>query len=318
MTNLNFKILIIGFGSIGQRHYRNLQALGYREVYVFDIDQKKIKGRNIKSVADLKNQTLRQFQIAIICNPSHLHVRAAIACARAGCHIFVEKPFSHNLKGTAELIQLCQKNKLINMVACNLRFHPCLAFIKKYLDQNKLGKIYSISLEGAYYLPFWRPNSDYRKNYAAKKVTGGGIILDGIHEFDLLLWLNNFVRVKKSRFLYGHISKLQIETEDLCLAIFQFYNKVFGQVKCDYLQKAYSRNCKIVGERGNLDWNYGENVVCLNNEKGSKKLFTVKNFNPNEFYLKEMKYFLSCANKKRRTFNDFSKGLITLKTCLKR
>ena len=309
-------ILIIGFGSIGQRHYRNLLAMGYRNVYVYDTDKKRVQNEEFR-IENLRVKTLKNFSIVFICTPNHLHIKHALMAVRAGCHIFIEKPLSHNLKGVAELSNVVHKNKLVNMVACNLRFHPCVRFTKDYLEKEKLGQVYSLSFEGGYFLPFWRPYRDYRKNYATKKESGGGIILDGIHEFDLLFWFNQ-AQVRESKFMYAKVGNLQIDVEDVCFATFVFANKVLGVVKCDYLQKAYSRNYKIVGEKGNLEWDYRENIVWLKNEHGSKKLFEIRNYDINNFYIEEMKYFLDCVKKRRPSFNKIHDARHVLKYCVQR
>lgn len=305
------KILIIGFGSIGKRHYQNLRNLGFNNVFVYDIDQKKTD--MVPDTRCLTRVRHQEFDVAFICTPNHLHIKHALLCARAGCHLFIEKPLSHNLQGVKELLRVCQEKKLINMVACNMRFHPCLQFIKDYLSKNRLGKIYSINLEFGYYLPYWRKNQDYRENYAAKRAEGGGIILDDVHDFDLLFWFNNFTPVLEAKFVFDKISDLKIETEDISIASFKFKNKVLGSIKCDYLQQKYCRNCKVAGERGNLVWDFNENIVWLQTKKGNKNLLEVKNYDINNMYVEQIKYFLDCIKKKQKTFNDIetARNLLT-------
>lgn len=314
--NKTIKILIIGFGSIGQRHYRNLLGLGYANLYVYDVVV--IKDKQINTVDEISQLVLEQFDVVFVCSPNDLHIQHALKTVSAGCHIFIEKPLSHNLNNIEKLEKLCAQKKLINMVACNMRFHPCLAFIKKYLDSNKLGRIYSIHHEFGYYLPYWRPGTDYRKNYAARKIGGGGIILDDIHEFDLLFWLNNFSQVKESKFIFNKASDLEIETEDNCIAFFKFNNKTLGSVRCDYLQQVYSRSCKIVGEKGNLEWDFNENTVWLYAKSKSKKLFEIKNYDLNQMYIDEVKYFFNCVNKNENTFNNINTAKEVLKYCVNR
>jgi|SRR3989344_1467160 len=298
-------IIIIGFGSIGRRHYRNLIKLGYRNVFVFDIDYRRIRNYELGiRVVNLK--VLEDFDVVFICTPNHLHFKYALLAAKAGCHLFIEKPLSPTLAGVSKLISVCQNKHLVNLVACNMRFNPALRFIKNYLDSNKLGRVYAIHHEFGYYLPFWRPHQDYRKNYAAQRKTGGGIILDDIHEFDLLFWLNNFKPVRESRFVYGKVSNLKIETEDVAVAAFKFKNGVIGSVRCDYLQQNESRNCKIIGEKGNLEWDFKNDQVWLKTKKGSKKLFSLKRKNDNQDYIDEIRYFLGRVKNKKETFNNFA------------
>jgi len=309
------KILIIGFGSIGNRHYKNLTSLGYEQVYVYDKNQSQVASCKLK-VARLNKKELEKFNIVFICSPNYLHIQQALLGAQAGCHLFIEKPLSHNLKNLKELEKICQQKKIITMIGANMRFHPCLNFIKNNL--GKVGKVYKIEHEFGYYLPYWRPNQDYTKNYAIKKETGGGIILDDIHEFDLLFWLNNFSEVKESKFIYGKISDLKIQTEDICVASFKFENNVLGLIQCDYLQKKYTRKCKIIGERGNLEWDFNENIVWFKSEKLNKKLFQIKNYDLNQMYIEELKYFFNQVNKKQKTFNDIRVASNILKYCYER
>jgi len=314
----DINIIIIGFGSIGQRHYRNLAQLGYKNIAAFDVDKKKLSISNIKRVNNLNPEVLEKFDLAFICNPNNLHIKTAIQCARAGCHLFIEKPLSHNLRKIEKLERIVKKKKLVNMVACNMRFHLCLKFIKNYLDKNKLGKIYGIYHEFGYYLPYWRSGMDYRKNYAVKRSTGGGIILDDIHEFDLLFWLNDFTRVKESKFIFNKASNLELSTEDNCIAIFKFNNNILGYVKCDYLQQAYSRSCKIVGEKGNLEWDFNENIVWLKTKDKNKKLFKIKKYDLNNMYIAEVKYFFNIIDKKEESFNNIRTAVEVLKYCVNR
>lgn len=277
--NKKVPIIIIGFGSIGKRHYKNLLKMNFKNLSVYDPDPKAFEGFNwVDRIISLDYKSLKNYFIAFICSPNNLHMKHALICAKAGCHLFIEKPLSHNLANINKLNRICREKRLITFVSCNMRFHSCLQFIHNYLREEKLGKVYSIQHEFGYYLPYWRPDQDYRKNYAAKKSTGGGIILDDIHEFDLLFWLNNFEKVIKSKSVFGKVSNLEIETEDICLAIFKFRNKVLGLVRCDYLQKKRSRNCKIIGEKGNLFWNLDGNKVILENNLSSNVLFKVKKF----------------------------------------
>jgi predicted dehydrogenase len=317
--NKSISIIIIGFGSIGRRHYNNLLKLGYDNIVVFDINDKIFfGGKKIKRVKELDEKSLKNFKVAFICSPSNIHLKHAIMCAKAGCQIFIEKPLAHDLKNINKLVNIIEKNKTINMVACNMRFHPCLIFIKKYLDRNKIGNIYSIQHEFGYYLPAWRPQNDYTKGYAAERKSGGGIILDDIHEFDLLFWFNNFEKVIENKFIFDKVSSLDINTEDFCLASFKFKNKVIGLVRCDYLQKKYNRTCKVIGEYGNLRWDFNENIVWLETKSGDKKIFEVKNWDINNMYIEEVRYFLKCLNKEERAFNDVNVALKILKYCVER
>src|SRR3989344_2201740 len=317
MKTKNLKILIVGLGSIGRRHHKNLLALGFRDVWVYDADQKKIKNYELR-IKYLGLPNLRKFDIVFVCTPNHLHIKHAISAARAGCDLFIEKPLSHTLKGINELARIVRQKRLVNMVACNMRFHPVMQFIRKYLQSKKLGQIYSIYHEFGYDLASWSTTGrDYRKTYSASKKMGGGIRLDDIHEFDLLFWLNGFTSVKKSAVLFDKVSGLAIDTEDIAVGSFLFKNRVFGLVKADYLQKGYTRRCQVVGSRGTLEWDWNENVVWLRDKNGKRVLRRLGQYDRNQMYMQEIRYFLEKVASRGQTFNDVRRAADVLKMVLK-
>lgn len=315
MLSKKTPILIVGFGSIGKRHYRNLLGLGYRKIGVYDSIDEAFDGmKGVERVFELDVDTARPFRIAFICTPNHLHVTHAKLCAEAGCHLFVEKPLSHTMQGVKELERLCKRRKLLTMVGCNMRYHPCLRFIKKALEAKKLGFIYSIRHEFGFYLPSWRPTQDIRENYAAHRRLGGGIMLDDIHEFDLLHWLNDFSPITKACFIYDKVSRLEIDTEDMCIATFQFANSVMGLVACDYLQQRYRRSCVVIGEKGNLRWSMNDNIVWLDTSASQKKLFQKTDFDINTMYVDEVRDFFRCLDANKETQNPISLATAILRT----
>ena len=315
MKSVDKNILVIGLGRAGSRHYKNLLSLGYKNVFVYDANVKRVPAK-AKSIKKLNKDNLDNFDIALICAPTRLHTKLALMCAKSGCHLFIEKPLSDNIKKLTQLEKICQQKNLINMVACNMRFHPCLSFIKKYLFSKKLGKIHSIYLEYGDYLLDWCSESEYQKSFLTEKKMGS-IALDDIHEFDLLFWLNSFSSVKKSFFICNNSKTFKLPIKDNCLAMFEFENNVLGSVKCDYLQKKYSRNCKIVGSKGVIFWDFTKNEVRLSNRTKESVIFSKRNYNINDMYKNEIDYFIKSVFAKKKTENSIKESLVVLKHCLK-
>ena len=194
------------------------------------------------------------------------------------------------------------------MVACNMRFFPAFAFINNFLEGKRLGKIYRVHLSFDYYLPFWRPGTDYTKSYSAKIEWGGGIVLDGIHEFDLLFWLVKESEVSSHHIFHSRSGALPIETEDEALGVFHFKNGMFGSVSCGYLSKRYHREARIVGEKGTLFWSFEENKVYLETKEKRDALFSGDQTDIDEMYRKELAYFLERVAKGEPTCNDVARA----------
>jgi predicted dehydrogenase len=69
-----------------------------------------------------------------------------------------------------------------------LRLHPNLLWLKSFLEAGELGDLFYCRAAVGQYLPDWRPSQDYRMSYSAS-ATCGGVILDLVHELDLVTWL---------------------------------------------------------------------------------------------------------------------------------
>ena len=127
-TNLSVPILVIGVGSIGSRHLRNLQYLGYTNLSVADSDKKNLdRARNDFRV--LGNSDWREAlnatkpEVTFVCVPAHLHIPIALQALAHDSHVFIEKPLSSRLHRVSELMRISRAKKKLVMIACNYRFH---------------------------------------------------------------------------------------------------------------------------------------------------------------------------------------------------
>ena len=290
--------LVVGCGSIGRRHARNLLSLGAREIAVFDASPER---RNqlacelgVDAVENLEQGWERKPDVVIIALPTSLHVSLALEAARRGCHLFVEKPLSDRLDNVEDLLEMVRQQELVTLVGCNMRFHPGLVAVKKLLEEEAVGRVIAARVEVGHYLPDWHPREDYRQGYSARKELGGGVILDAIHEIDYIRWLLGEVAVVTC--LAGKCSRLEIDTEDVAAMLLRFENGAVGEIHLDYVQRAYSRTCQIIGEEGTIHWDYTAGTVrwYLARDKIWHSLTNPPGWEPNEMYVDEMKHFLKC------------------------
>ena len=286
------KIIIIGAGSIGRRHATNLATLG-TDVSVFDVNQELLNTvcteNNWEPVHDLDFALdQNQYDAAIICTPTHLHIPYAQKAVDAGLRIFVEKPLSHTMVGVENLIATIKRKGLIGMAGFNLRFEPGLQYIKQRLDPARVAFAH---VESGSYLPGWRPGTDYTKGYSANKSMGGGIILDDVHEIDYACWLFGYPESVLSTF--GTFGGLDIDVEDVADMHLHYPDKIVT-IHSDYLQRRYTRNCKICFRDGySMEWVFGDHVTEYT-ETGENTYSYGDRFKPNYMYFEEMHYFLAC------------------------
>ncbi len=294
------RVVIVGAGSIGQRHLRNLMTLGQEIVAVADPSPSRLEEvralvpASCLLTAGEARALERDADLVVICSPTHLHLvqaRAAIARRR---HVFVEKPLSHTLDGVDLLVEEAARSGRQVMVACNLRFLPSLRLLKQLLDDGRIGRLTGARAEFGYYLPFWRPGTDYRDGYGARQAMGGGVILDCFHEFDYLRWL---LGMPREVFAFaGKVSALEIDTEDTADVLLRFDDGVVANVHLDYVQRTYRRSCDLLGEDGVLTWDYvSQSVSVFCKEDRDAEVFRESiEAESNQMYLDELRHFLRC------------------------
>jgi len=303
------KALVIGCGSIGERHIKNLIDMGIKDIIAYDIIEEKTKEikqkYGIETHKELDDALKEKPDAVLVCTPTNIHIPTALKAIDNNCHVFIEKPISHNLDGIDELIKKAEEKNLAIMTGYNLRFHPGLKLVKNLLDKGKIGRPLTARVEYGQYMPDWRPEQDYRKVYSAKRDMGGGIVLDASHEIDYIRWL--FGDVKNILAFVNKLSKLDIDVEDTADAIIRTENGSIIALHLDALNRIYTRFCKIVGEKGTIIWDYADKTVKLYEENKEPKTFKF-DIDMNDVYKDELKYFLECIRSGKKPEPDGNDG----------
>ena len=316
------RTVLLGAGSIGQRHLRNLRTLGHEVVAVFDPD-----GARLDEIRPLASPGCRlvtaeaaafdwDADAAVICSPTNQHLDQALAAVRRGWHVFVEKPLSHTLEGIDALVEEAARGRRAVLVGCNLRFLPSLQLVRRLVEDGRIGRPLSARAHCGYYLPYWRPTTDYRSGYGARQATGGGIILDSIHEFDYLTWL---LGMPRQVFAYaGKVSTLEIETEDTADVLMRFDYGTVANVHLDYLQRTYRRSCDLIGEDGVIVWDYiGQSVAVYGKDDRRVEVFQESiNAERNQMFVDEMRHFGRCVETGEQPILDAAGARAVLEVAL--
>lgn len=290
------RCLVVGAGSVGSRHIRNLVSLG-AAVSVFAyrknrVDEIRSLGTEIDIVPSLDDALGEMPDAVVIANRTDQHIGVALAAARRGLNLFIEKPLSHSMAGLAELNELIKKQDLVVEVGCMMRFHPNLSAIKRMLDEEVIGRPYFARAVVGQYLPEWRPGTDYQQSYSAHREQGGGVVLDLVHELDLLVWW--FGPVEEVAAMLGFDSELKITAESVAQIGLRFGSGLLAQIHMDYLRPAYHRSIEIVGSKGQLTWEDGKGVVTLTTQSQRQQTVSVipQDFQRNDLFLSHMSHFL--------------------------
>lgn len=320
MVKKKINTIIIGFGSIGFRHAKNLIKLGLSNIDIFRTFKNKTKFKISKKINIIKNLPSaldnKKYDLMILSNPTSEHVKYALKGAKKKINLYIEKPLSNNLNNTSLLKKLEKLNKIKIIIGCQLRYHPGLIFIKKFLKSKKLGKIYSVFCDVGEHLPFWHPYENYKKSYASKKKLGGGVVLTLIHEIDYLYWL--FGKFKSVYANGGSLTKLNIDVEDTVVGNIHTLSNIPISLRMDYWRNPPTRQLNIVGEKGQIFWDYYKKSVMIlfNNKKIIKKKLSSK-WNRNLMFRDILKDFITNSLfKKTKPKISLSESIYVLKTAL--
>lgn len=217
MTNY----LLIGFGSIAQKHYKIIKEKDKKSnIFIYRKNKQKIfNDKNKKYIFNLNKTLIEKIDYVFILCPSSSHkYYLDIFIKFKHLKIFIEKPLFNSLRNKNSLYELYSKNSERIFIGYNMRFMNSINFIKKYI-KNK--KIIGVTVNTLTNLRFWR-KKDYSKSVTAVKNLGGGIILELSHEIDYILYLFNDLKI-----LYNHFDKksnLKINVEDQVITFFKSKN----------------------------------------------------------------------------------------------
>jgi predicted dehydrogenase len=312
------RFLVLGCGSIGKRHIRNLLELEAGHVLAFDPrpDRREEAAElGAQSVATLDEGWAAAPQVVLVATPPSTHVPLAFEAADRGCNLFVEKPLAHSWDGVEELVGKVRGRGLVSLVGCNLRFHPGLRELRRLLDEGAIGRVLAFHVEFGQYLPDWHPWEDYRETYSARAALGGGVVLDAIHELDYATWLLGPVRAVFA--FAGRLSSLEIDTEDLAAILLRFESEAIGEVHLDYVQRAYRRACRIVGEEGSLEWDFAAGVRSYSAASGQWRSHPLApEWEINTMYLDELGHLLRCLRCSEEPALDVEAAAAVLRVAL--
>lgn len=228
------KIGVVGYGSIGTRHANNLRGLGHK-VVVYD---PKLTGgdRDFKFEKDLYDSDV---EAVVIATPTPFHEGPLHACIEHRKHVLIEKPISVDVGILPALLDVAGDEGLVVMMGNNLRFHPCVALAKQWLDVGQIGK------------PIWAQFTCAQLN--TKFYTESALLNWGSHEVDLALHLFGPVAEVLCANVEGEIADFTLLHE----------NNVRSSFHLDYLTTVEIRECWLAGTDHNIGIDFPTRRISL-------------------------------------------------------
>jgi len=310
------KWLIVGLGSIGRRHLRNLLALGQEDIRLYRTHQSTLPDDELAPFpveTDLNQALAHKPDAVIVANPTALHLEAAIPAAQAGCHLLIEKPVAAKLgQRVYDLQWAVDRAGVETLVGFQFRFHPVLTKIKAVLDAGAIGRPLTFCAHWGEYLPTWHPWEDYRLSYAARKALGGGVVNTLCHPLDYVRWLFGEVL---SLFAYtDQVSDLELDVEDVAEITLKFISGVVGSVHLDYLQQPSAHWLEINGSKGYIRWDNATGIakVYFAEMDRWEQIEPPAGFTRNDLFLAEIQHFMAIINEKSPSRCSLADGIQSL------
>lgn len=290
-------ILILGVGSIGERHLRNFLRLdGVRCSCAEPNDAQRARiaaeYEAERAFASWEEADLSDYDGVVLCTPTNLHVPLLTQLVEAGVPVLSEKPLAIKLDGVAELNRKIRQQSALAGVAFCMRHHPLMVEIKERIDSGDLG---TVRLAQSYSGQYWpRMRKGWPPAYAVHRETGGGAIPDHlVHSINLLEWFFG-PPVAVSAF-QRHLELPGISTEDYGAVTMRFAGGQVGQLTLCLFQRDLQVQLQIIGEGGTARYEReADRLDLFDDESGEWKKGEAHAIDRDDLFLLQAQHFLAC------------------------
>lgn len=179
--------LIIGCGSIGERHLRCFQLTGRTQITACDADpilmQTIARTYRVPTISDWEKALMDgSFAAVVICTPAHLHIPIAVSALESGAHVLIEKPLAHSLQDVDKLLHARDVSHRNAIVAYTYHVFPFLVQAREFLRREELGSVKHVTATSGQPFHKLRPAHarHYAQTYYRDHKTGGGAIQDAL------------------------------------------------------------------------------------------------------------------------------------------
>jgi predicted dehydrogenase len=224
---------LIGCGKVADLHAAALQSLPESDfVAVCGRTREKVdtfaRKYKVAGHTDI-NEMLKAegLQAICICTPHPEHAGPAIAAAKAGVHLFVEKPLASSLADCDAILAAARQGKTLVSTVSQRRFYPPCMRIREAIDKGRLGK----PVLGTAVMFGWRDETYYRSDpwRGSWKGEGGGVLVNqSPHQLDLLLWYLG--EVEEVFGYWANLNHPYIEVDDTAIAVVRFKSGALGNI----------------------------------------------------------------------------------------
>lgn len=312
------RILIIGFGSIGRRHTKNLCTKYPDADFMFLRHQKNtdplIEALGGKVTDNIDDALKFKPQMTVLATPSAAHMALLPTLIMSGLNLLVEKPIVTDIADYRQIKELIVvAPAATRMSGFNFRYLPSLIKAKEIIASSELGNIVRASLIAGQWLPDWR-EADYRSVYSASRERGGGVEFDLVHEIDVAHWF--FGKLDLIAACCDQLSSLNIESNDVATMILRKPSGPIVHISLDYVSRKRIRSYEIVGDKGTLFWDINGTLKINLATETVDILSEYNGFDVGCSYLEMIDCFESLIMSEPGSSQSFLEGLESSKTAI--
>ena len=261
-------MLIVGAGSVGKRHARNLAALGCR-ISAVDPRADRLQELSAEVPAVFTStdylEALRRADLdgVAICSPPKYHVDQAVAALAAGWPVLLEKPVSPDAQSAARLADAVAAAAAPLLLGYTYRWWHPLRELRRRVQAGEIGRVLHTRCVLSAHLADWHPWERYQDFFMASRELGGGALLDESHFIDLLYWM--FGMPERVFGSVDKISDLEISSDDNVDAVFWYGDGSRATIHLDLYGRPHERSITVVGHTGTLYWTFDPNAIRMGN-----------------------------------------------------
>ena len=227
---------LVGLGSMGRHHARNLRALeGVELVGVADAsgDPYGVAG-NLEVLPDIESLLQMGLDYCVVAAPTMCHEEIGTQLAQAGVNALIEKPLAADTGAARRLAELFDAKGLLGAVGHIERYNPALQNLRKRLADGQLGDLYQVATR--------------RQGPFPPRIADVGVIKDlGSHDVDLTAWgTQRDFEMVAARTVY----KSGRQYEDMVAATCQLTGGLMSNHLVNWLTPTKERLCTVTGEKG--------------------------------------------------------------------
>jgi predicted dehydrogenase len=254
------RVLIVGTGSIGERHLRCFLATGRAAVSFVDtrIERRtEVAGRYPAATDfdDIEAALDAGVDAAVIATPANLHVPQAIRLVERDVHVLIEKPLAVGVDGVDHLCRLVAQTKVTGAVAYVYRVHPVLSAMRDAIASGAFGAPVELIAVSGQHFPFYRPA--YHQTYYTNHATGGGAVQDALtHVVNAAEWLIGPVERVVADVAHQVLEAVDVEDTVHVLAR---HGSILASYSLNQYQAPNEMTITVVCERGTVRFEHHAN-----------------------------------------------------------